>query len=203
MSNELDPFDAEEQEEQEKEADLIQEAFDSAVTNESDEDEIKLQMISAGATFKNVTRLYNQYMIDAGLAISKADRNEIVESTLEGLDFDTEEAFSNAVVRLVDAVKGSNDRSASALVRAYAKKNELEVYVKPKGEASPRAGLTSDLYDFIVENPMQTDEQLTEYVNRTADEKGSANFANHLSSHLGVLKLARRVAEKYGQSQAA
>ena len=175
----------------------IRAAFDESVSDDQSEDDIKLEMITAGATFKNVTRLYNQFMIDAGLAISKADRAEIVESTLEGLDLASEEDFQSAVAAVMSAVAGTNEKSAGGLVRSYGKKNYVEVYVKPKGESSPRTGLISNLYDQIVSNPMQTDEELTAYVMKTAEEKDSTNFSNHLSSHLGVLKLARRVAEKY------
>lgn len=196
-------LDSEAAEEQDTTEDAIQGAFDAAISDESDEDDVKMQMIAAGATFKNVTRLYNKYMIGAGLAISKSDRDQIVQDTLEGRDFDTKESFDEATAALVDSVQGTNERSAASLVRSYTKKNELECYVKPKGEASPRAGLTTDLYDHIVGNPTQTDEELTEYVNRIADEKESENFRKHLSSHLGVLGLARRVAERYGVKQAA
>jgi len=114
----------------------IRDAFDAAIEDEADEDSIKLGMISAGATFKNVTRLYNQFMIDAGLAISKQDRNELIDSTLEGKEFNTEEAFDAAALELANAIAGTTERSAAAMVRAYAKKNELDCFAKAKSEST-------------------------------------------------------------------
>ena len=55
----------------------ILEAFTASVEIK-EEDAVKMDMISKGATFKNVTRLYNKFMIDAGLAISKSDRSQLI-----------------------------------------------------------------------------------------------------------------------------
>ena len=191
-------------ENQEDAIDEIRLAFDAAVLEEADEDDVKMAMIGAGATFKNVTRFYNQYMIDAGLAISKADRNQIVEDTLEGLDFDSEEAFDNATGNLVDAIQGATERSAASLVRSYAKKNELACYTKPKGEGAGRTSFASKFYDFLVANPGTTEDVAKAYIMGEGDnEDTSNNVQNHLSHYLGIWKLARRVEGTYEAAKAA
>jgi hypothetical protein len=178
----------------------IQGAFEEAISNESDEDDTKLQMISAGATFKNVTRLYNQYMIDAGLAISKADRNQIVGDTLEGLEFDTEENFGAATTALQEAIEGSTERSVAALVRAYAKKNELECYTKPKGEGGTRTSFASKFYDALVANPLMSEEDATAIVMGTGEnEETSENVKRHHSHYMNIYGLANSI----GKAQAA
>lgn len=176
---------------------VIREAFDEAISDEADEDSVKMAMIGAGATFKNVTRLYNQFMIDAGLAISKEDRNKAVEDALEGRDFDTEENFSEAVDALLASVTGSTERSAAALVRSYAKKNELDCYAKPKGTGATRSGFTSKLHDLLASNPDIAEEEFVKFVNGEGDyEDTSDNVKKHLSLYLGIWKLVQRVAEK-------
>ncbi len=189
--------DQEVMEDEVNEAELaIQTAFDEAIANESDEDAVKMAMIGAGASFKNVTRLYNQFMIGAGLAISKDDRNQIVTDTLEGRDLSEEQGFNDAVEALVEAVQGATERSAAALVRSYAKKNELDVYAKPKGTGTGRVGFASKFYDFLAANPKSTKEEALAFVNGEGDhEDTSENVKKHASHYMGVWGLVNRIVE--------
>ena len=165
----------------------IRDGFDAAVAADKDEDAIKLDMISSGASFKNVTRLYNQFMIDSGLAISKADKAELVEGALSGLDFSDEEGFASAVEAIQDAIEGSTDRSAAALVRSYAKKNDLESYSKPKGQGGTRSTFRSEFYAFLRGNPGMTEAEATAYIMGTdGNAETSVNVQKHISVHLGV-----------------
>jgi hypothetical protein len=173
----------------------IREAFDEAIQDESGEDDIKLQMISAGATFKNVTRLYNKFMVEAGLAISKSDRNQIVEDTLSGRDVSTEESFNEAVNALVASIQGATERSAASLVRAYAKKNELPVYAKPKSEGGMKVGFASKFYDFLVGNPSVTEAEAEAFImGKDGHAETSDNVKNHLSHYQAIRSLANRIA---------
>jgi hypothetical protein len=174
----------------------IRAAFDEAIGNEADEDQIKMNMIQAGATFKNVTRLYNQFMIDAGLAISKEEKDGAIEGALSGREFDTEENFNEAILAVLEAVVNSTERSAAALVRSYAKKNDLDVFTKPKGNGggAGRSGFTSKLYDFLAANPRCTKEEVTAFVNGDGDhEDTTENVKRHMSLYLGIWSLVQRV----------
>jgi len=184
------------QETEANETDAIRESFDSAVAEEKTEDGIKMDMVAAGATFKNVTRLYNQFMIDAGFAISKADRAAAVDTAMTGLeDLDTEEGFSAAVEALVNGVQGTSEKSAAGLVRAYCKKNELEVYKKPKAEGKGRGGFASDYYEFLASNPTMSAEEATAYVMGEGDHpETSKNTKNHKSHYLNIHALVNRIA---------
>lgn len=197
QENEMIEDAADDQAEQEEQSNLEEEvraAFDTALDSELDEDEVKLAMISEGATFKNVTRLYNKFMIDAGLAISKADRSQIVEDTLEGQSFETEDDFDSAVSLLVESVKGATARSAAGLVRAYAKKNDLEVYTKPKGDGEPRITFRSTYYAWIVANLDATEDDAKAYImGEGAYGPTSENIQKHLSSHMNVFKMTRKL----------
>lgn len=189
---------------QEDEQNEIRVAFDEAIGQDAEEDDVKMAMIGAGATFKNVTRFYNQFMIDAGLAISKADRNQIVEDTLEGLDLDSEEAFELAVGNVVAAVQGATERSAAALIRSYGKKNDLPVYSKPKGEGTGRVGFASKYYDFLVSNPAVDEDTAKAYIMGEGDfEDTSENVQRHASHYMAIWKLANRIVASYTQTQAA
>ena len=181
-------------EEEDNTVEEIRAVFASNIS-ESEEDDVKLLMIQAGATFKNVTRLYNQFMIDAGLAISKADRDQIVSDTLSGKEFESQEDFEHAVALIADAVQGTTERSASALVRSYAKRNELECYTKPKGEGT-RSTFSTRYYDWLAANPNASEDEAQSFILGEGDhEETSENTKRHLSHYQSIRSLANRVAQ--------
>jgi hypothetical protein len=190
---------AEDQAAAEQEADTnadINAAFSEALGAEKDEDAVKMDMIQAGATFKNVTRLYNAFMIDAGLAISSADRKTAVDTALDGQDLSTEESFDAAVVLVMDAVMGATERSASALVRAFGKKSELEVFAKPKAEGGNRNPFVSVFHAALVENPSM-DEQGLKDVIAALEPQHQVNPNRWFSQHNNIRKTANAIAAKF------
>lgn len=174
----------------------IQSAFDASVEAESSEDDIKMEMIGAGATFKNVTRLFNQFMIAAGLAISKEDRDAIVADTLVDCDLESEEGFDAAVEALIANVKGATERSAAALVRAYGKKVEVEVYAKPKGTGASRNPFVTDFHTALIANPEMTEQDLLDLIAGLKPEH-QVNPTRWLSQHNNIRKTANAIAAKY------
>lgn len=175
--------------------DLIREAFDAAQEAGQSEDDVKLSLIQAGATFKNVTRLYNQYMIDSGLAMSKEDKAEALDSTLDGATLDTEEGFTEAVAQVVLEVTGATDKSAAAMVRAWAKKNEVEFYKRPKGTGASKSGFASEFYAFLKGNPTMSEDEAKAYILGEGDHKETSdNVKNHLSHYMGIYKLCNEIA---------
>ena len=175
-----------------EEVDEIFNAFESAVAEDKGEDEVKMALIGAGATFKNVTRLYNQYMVDAGFAISKEEKTEIVEKLLEGKDLADEEVFTKAVEAITKKAAGVTDKSAAALIRSYAKANDLECFKKPKGSGGGgRDGFKARFLAMLTANPSLTEEQCTEYL-QTA-EGTSANILKHESVYQAMRTMANNI----------
>lgn len=178
---------AEDEVEADEEPDEIEVAFAEAVAEDKTEDEIMLAMIEAGATFKNVRSRYNALMVDAGMLDSRAEKAQIVEQTLEGVDLSTEDGFNGAIEALTENLKGVNNKSAAASIRQYAKKNELEVYKKPKGEGG-RSGITSQYHDWVLANLPVSDEQ----VNAWIEANGTENTKRHARVYLGQAHLANK-----------
>lgn len=166
-------------------------AFEDAVAAGKSEDEVKMALIGAGATFKNVTRLYNQYMIDAGYAISKEEKSEIVDKILEGKDLADESVFNKAIEAIVKKAAGVTEKSAASLIRSYAKANDLECYRKPKGTGGARVGFRSRFFDALVANPAMSQEDCGEYL-RTA-EGTSDNVVKHESVYQGIRELVNKI----------
>jgi hypothetical protein len=193
---ELETLDAESEEQKEDTA--IKDSFDSGVARDDHEDDIKLAMIGAGATFKNVTRLYNQFMVEEGFSLSKEDKASHVTQALDGKSFATEDDYDVAIESLVSEDKSINERSAGGLLRAYAKKNGLDVYKKPKSEGAGRSGFASEFYDWMIATPGSTKEDAINYINNKNNPKVSENVVRNESHYMNIWSCVHAVAVKGG-----
>lgn len=174
----------------------IRAAFDAAHAAGKEEDEIKLDMIGAGATFKNVTRMFNQFSVDAGLTVSKEEKDQILLDVLNGADLADEATFNAKVEELMSRLSGSTDKSAAALIRAYAKKNGIEAFKKAKGgNGEAKTGFAAKFYDFLVVNPECTVAEATAFIQGTdGHEETTENVKRHQSHYLAIHRLVNRVA---------
>lgn len=177
--------------ETEVEVDVIREAFDSAVSGDKGEDDIKMALIGAGATFKNVTRLYNTYMVDAGFSVSKEEKDEIVSQILEGKEVKEEADFTKCVDAIIKKAAGVSAISAAALIRSWAKANEIEYYTKPKGAGGARVSVRSRFFDALVANPAMTEEGCKKHLEDDVDT--STNVMNHESVYQGIRELVNNI----------
>ena len=174
----------------------IRAAFDAAHAAGKEEDDIKLDMIGAGATFKNVTRLFNQFSVDAGLTVSKEEKDQIVLDVLNGADLADEATFNAKVEELMARLSGSTDKSAAALIRAYAKKNGIEAFKKAKGgTGEAKSCFAAKFYDFLVANPACTVAEATAFIQGTdGHEETSENTKRHQSHYLAIHRMVNRIA---------
>ena len=172
--------------------DEIRIAFDAAVSSDKGEDEIKMALIGAGATFKNVTRLYSKYMVDAGYAVSKEEKAEIVSSILNDADVSDETGFGKCVAAICAKASGVTEKAAGSLIRAWAKANEMEYYTKPKGSSGPRDSIRGRFYSALVANPTMTAEECTAHLQ--GDPDSSNNVMNHERVYQGVRELVNKIA---------
>lgn len=175
---------------------VIRAAFDAAHAAGKEEDDIKLDMIGAGATFKNVTRLFNQFSVDAGLTVSKEEKDQILLDVLNGADLADEANFNAKVEELMARLSGSTAKSAAALIRAYAKKNGIEAFKKAKGgTGEAKTGFSAKFYDFLVANPGCTVAEATAFIQGTdGHEETTENVKRHQSHYLAIHRLVNRVA---------
>lgn len=173
--------------------DPIREAFDDMVEDSHSEDEVKLAMINAGAKFSNVTRLYTQYMVDAGLAMSKDEKQELTDKILADSDVSTEEGFIEARDALVEDGTNISEKQAASIIRAYAKKNDLEIWkARPGGGGGGRLGFRGALYDALRANPSMTEKELNDMI--ATHELSSENVKNHQAVFQGIRKLCNDIA---------
>ena len=186
-----------ENEEDEREDSKIYDAFVNAVEAEKSEDEVKMAMIQAGCPFKKVAKLYNDYLVEAGMANSKEERQQLLDKTLGGKDLSDEKVFNKAVATLIDKGKNINEKAAGAMIRGWAKKNDVEVWAKPKGEGSGRTGFASLFYDWLLENPKCTKEEAADFIHgRNGNAPTSDNTKKHESHYLAIANLVNKASGK-------
>ena len=170
----------------------LRDAFLFGINNNKTEDEIKMAMIKAGATFKNVTRLFNQFSIDAGLTMKKEEKDSVVAEvcTTLGDALATEEGFQTAVDEVVNKVTGADEGTASRLIRAWARKNEVEVFKKTGGGGTRQSGFRFKFYEALKGNPTMDEKEAEDLIN----EHGSENDKRHMSHYQGIRELANNIA---------
>lgn len=173
----------------------IKAAFDNGISAEKGDDDIKLDMIGAGATFKNVTRLFNQFMVDSGLVVKREERDQILAEKLQDVDLTDEEAF-NAKVSEVMEVLGGNEKSASSLIRSYAKKQGREVFKKVRVATGARKnGFNEAYFEYLRQNPLCTEEQAIAFIDGTDGHEETSNSVKGKRNHyLAIRELVAAVA---------
>lgn len=175
-------------------------AFNDASDAGKSEDDVKMAMIGAGATFKNVTRLFNQYMVDTGKAISREAKAELVEKHADGADLADEAGFNEAVASIVSEGTGVSEASASSLIRAWAKKAEVECYAKPKGTGATRNPFVVNFHNALIANPSM-DEQGLKDVIAALEPQQQVNPTRWFNQHNAIRKMVNKIAG--GQAEAA
>lgn len=169
----------------------LREVFKYGIENNKSEDEIKMAMIKEGATFKNVTRLFNQFAIDSGLIMKKEEKDALVQDACQGQDLTDEETLNIIVDGLVDKITGAEESAVLRMVRAWAKKNDQEVFKKAKGGGGTRqSGFRYKFYEALKANPRMD----SEYAANLINSEGSKNDIRNLTHYQGIRELINAIA---------
>ena len=174
----------------------IRAAFDD--NSDSDEETIKMAMLQAGCKIKAVSRLYNTFMIDSGQMASKEEKDTALDAALVDVDLSDEEAFNEAVTGLVTVITGASEQSAATMVRAWAKRKDVDCWVKPKG--APRTD--SFVYKFnteLIGNPTMTEAECKAFIVANGTQ-GTQNTEYYFQS---LRKLANAIYNKYAEQAEA
>ena len=178
--------------ETEVEATPILDAFNAATEAGKEGDDVKMEMIKAGAAFKSVTNLFNKYMIDSGKAMSGDQKKELLDETLDDAVLDTEEGFAAAVKVIVDKGTNVNDKSAAGMVRAWAKKAEVECYKAPASEGT-RNPFIPIFHKALVANPQMTEDELKGIIGGLEKDEWKVNPTRWLTVHNNTRVLANTI----------
>jgi hypothetical protein len=170
----------------------IKQAFTDASNEEgNDEDAVKLKMIQAGAKFSEVTRLFNLFMVEFGFTKSKEEKQSALEDILTGEDLTNEDAFNTCSEKLMERLEVS-DKSANAMIRQWAKRNDVE-YFKPVKETVASETINDRVFSWIDANIDATNDDLIGFL----ETLGSNNVINKKLFFINIFKFAKSIKAKY------
>jgi len=173
----------------------IKTAWQDGMDADQNEDAIKLAMIQAGATFKNVTRLYTNFMIEAGLAMSKEEKEDLTKSILDNGTYDVTSAvgFTDAMEAIKAEGTGISDRNASAIIRAWAKDNNVTTWKKPEsaGGDGQRGKFRMEFFRIMEHNPRMTREELSQLIK--THPLSSDNVVKHESVYQRIRQMCNTI----------
>ena len=160
---------------EEVEIGAIAQSFLDLHDSEVDIDQVKLGMVQAGAKFSNVTRLYNEFMITYGFAESKAEKDELLTTTLTDVDLSDEDNFNTAVDEVENGLKNTDSKKAASIIRVWCKANDVECYKKAVGQGYQ--GFRGKVYEFFIESPHASNGEVDVFIG----EYGSASDVRSIS----------------------
>jgi len=172
----------------------IRAAFDD--NQGAEEEVIKMAMLQAGCKIKAVARMFNTFMIDSGQMATNEEKKDVLDATLPGMDLSSEDGFESAVSAVKADVTGATDKSAAAMVRAWAKKAEVEVFKKAPG--APRTDtFTHKFNEALIANPRMTEKECDVIL---AEGSGTSSAKSYFQN---LRKLGNSIAASFDVADAA
>lgn len=168
----------------------IEKAFDDSIDTTDEHDDVKMAMCLAGASFKNVTKLFNDFMVRSGYAASKDEKTSTLVEAADSFDLSEEEGFNDAVAHIASSLAGANENSAAVMIRAYCKKEDAICWAKPKSAKGQVVGFKKKFYKALIENPFMDEKEAAAFL----EAEGSENDIRYGSLFQGIRQLVNRVA---------
>jgi len=168
--------------------------FNDAIKHFDDPDSAKEFMVKEGIPFKSVTRLYNNLMIKNGLAFDKETKSRLVSKALLGKRLNSKRAFEGRSKAVLKALKNTvTTRSADALVRAFAKRHEVECWQRPYREEAVRVSFMKKFCNFLEENPFVKEKDVVKYL-----DKGTATYIKrNRNAYMDVWRMVSVIIRKH------
>ena len=183
--------------------DPVEEAFDESFEAGLFEDEIKMEMIKAGCSFKQIANVYNRLMVERGHIMDDKDKRDLVDASCKGKALGNEAVFAAVSSKLMSAIPNCTERSAGSLIRGYARRNGIKAWVAPEPERNGRQGFGRDYREYILEYVKQTggvptEEQAMDYImGRNGAPETSESTRKSKSVHLATRNFAEALLNNF------
>lgn len=163
------------------------------------DDEIRIDIIQSGFTFKEAGKLFTQAMEEAGHRISPKQRVEKIVEILEEAEFnpETSDQLSEMISRICEEVADTSEKQALAAVRKWAKENEIELPKAPKKSAGRAAGgsIVSKTLEWVLEHKDATEAEILEHIATLKEGITEPQAKKYSTTVVQALEFARKFAE--------
>jgi len=186
---------------------IVEEIVDAGVAAGQSEDEMLVEIVNRGVSFKAAGKLWKAVMENKGYAASSKTVAETAATILAGVEdedgnvigFSPEspEDVQEMVERIVGEVAGSTEKQAMAAIRKFAKANEIEL---PKAKGGKRGGggsgggIQKKVQDWMLENRDCNAEAITAQIQVLKPEITEGQLAKHVALATASLEFARKFA---------
>lgn len=183
----------------EKVKQIILEGFEK----EKDDDQILVEMVQAGISFRNAGKMFRQCVEENGLRISSKKRQESILEILERNEFVAEsyDAVQDMADRIavgdkqkeLEPVADTSRNQALKVIRKYCKDLEIEF---PKADRIPKGGLRARFLSFAASNPLITDAELEDWYVSSTKQKSDDQATKWMNRYSATINHGRAVAAK-------
>jgi len=161
--------------------------------NKDDHENVKKRLVEEGVPFKSVTRLFNSLSIEYGYALSKENREAIIQFALANKKLNTKRLFEGRIKVLSNKLINVNKKGAAIIIRNYAKNHCLDIYCPPVKITEARVSFHNQFCTFVLENPKATEAKVIKYLT-----KGRAEYIQrNLKNYLAIWKMAETIREGF------
>lgn len=127
------------------------------------DDEIKVEIVLSGVSFKDASKFFDRIMEDQGLRMSNAERKKKANAMMADAEFNPTE-WQNVIdmrTSLEKEIADTNEKQAMGLIRAYLKVESIEM---PKKVREKKVGFRQGVLDWMVTNPTADKEALAAHM---------------------------------------
>lgn len=163
--------------------------------NKSD-DEMLIEIVSAGVKFSIAGKLFKQVMEAKGYRVSNKERMEKAAELLEASELKTPEEVQEMVAALAADIPDTSEKQAMSLVKKFAKTKNIELPEIKKAAAAGRGGIRQQAYDWMIKNPTAESASLQKWL----EERGKK--ANVVKRMVDIFETAKKVAEALNKATA-
>lgn len=185
----------------------VEEIVAAGIEAGKSDDDMLVDIVNSGISFKAAGKLFKAVMEDKGLRISAKERAEQAAKILADADFGVEEitddVIAACVASIVDGVKDTNEKQALAAIRKYAKDNNIELPKVKKaatgGGRGPGGGLLDAVSKFMLDNREAGEDEVKAFI----ESKKDGITDGQLKKYMGHATRMRKFAIAWNSSDSA
>ena len=179
----------------------VEKIIAEGVANGKTDDDMLIEIIGAGVSFKAAGKLFKTIMEDKGYRVSAKVRAEKANKILVDCDFGgtgdvTAELVAATIAQIVADVPDTSEKQALVAIRKYAKEKEIAMPKSSngKGGAGGGSGIQKKVNEFMLSNKDCTAEEITAKIRDIKAEITDGQLKKHVAMAVSTLEFARKFA---------
>lgn len=160
---------------------IVEEIIRNGVEAGKSDDEMLVEIITAGVSFRQAGKLFKDTMERLGIRASLKAVKDAARDLLDDMEFNPQsyEDVEKAIAEILDEVEGATPKQALTAVRSFCRENEIELPKRPAGRRGA-VGFRRQIFDFLIANPNVSMEDLEEFFVDNGKKPENAKFWSNI-----------------------